>query len=155
MYVLFKGANVNTKKQPDLEDLKAKRGWYFSVAFLFLIICLILFLSYVKVVDENRDVLVGILGVLTGSISSMMAIASGRDPAEVEELKDKLASANADREALIARLRDAQIQMQIKHDHLLSLQTAIIDKLSSISSPPLKTEDEVKLHKDVEKWIEK
>lgn len=155
MYVLFKGANVNTKKQPDLEDLKAKRGWYFSVVFLFLIICLILFLSYVKVVDENRDVLVGILGVLTGSISSMMAIASGRDPAEVEELKDKLASANADREALIARLRDAQIQMQIKHDHLLSLQTAIIDKLSSISSPPLKTEDEVKLHKDVEKWIEK
>ena len=146
---------MNTKKQPDLEDLKAKRGWYFSVAFLFLIICLILFLSYVKVVDENRDVLVGILGVLTGSISSMMAIASGRDPAEVEELKDKLASANADREALIARLRDAQIQMQIKHDHLLSLQTAIIDKLSSISSPPLKTEDEVKLHKDVEKWIEK
>jgi len=155
MHVLFKGANVNTKKQPDLEDLKAKRGWYFSVVFLFLIICLILFLSYVKVVDENRDVLVGILGVLTGSISSMMAIASGRDPAEVEELKDKLASANADREALIARLRDAQIQMQIKHDHLLSLQTAIIDKLSSISSPPLKTEDEVKLHKDVEKWIEK
>lgn len=146
---------MNTKKQPDLEDLKAKRGWYFSVAFLFLIICLILFLSYVKVVDENRDVLVGILGVLTGSISSMMAIASGRDPAEVEELKDKLASANADREALIARLRDAQIQMQIKHDHLLSLQTAIIDKLSSISSPPLKTEDEVELHKDVEKWIEK
>lgn len=155
MHVLFKGANVNIKKQPDLEDLKAKRGWYFSVAFLFLIICLILFLSYVKVVDENRDVLVGILGVLTGSISSMMAIASGRDPAEVEELKDKLASANADREALIARLRDAQIQMQIKHDHLLSLQTAIIDKLSSISSPELKTEDEVKLHKDVEKWIEK
>ena len=155
MHVLFKGANVNTKKQPDLEDLKAKRGWYFSVVFLFLIICLILFLSYVKVVDENRDVLVGILGVLTGSISSMMAIASGRDPAEVEELKDKLASANADREALIARLRDAQIQMQIKHDHLLSLQTAIIDKLSSISSPPLKTEDEVELHKDVEKWIEK
>ena len=146
---------MNTKKQPDLEDLKAKRGWYFSVVFLFLIICLILFLSYVKVVDENRDVLVGILGVLTGSISSMMAIASGRDPAEVEELKDKLASANADREALIARLRDAQIQMQIKHDHLLSLQTAIIDKLSSISSPPLKTEDEVELHKDVEKWIEK
>lgn len=146
---------MNTKKQPDLEDLKAKRGWYFSVVFLFLIICLILFLSYVKVVDENRDVLVGILGVLTGSISSMMAIASGRDPAEVEELKDKLASANADREALIGRLRDAQIQMQIKHDHLLALQTAIIDKLSSISSPPLKTEDEVKLHKDVEKWIEK
>jgi chromosome condensin MukBEF ATPase and DNA-binding subunit MukB len=85
----------------------------------------------------------------------MMAIASGRDPAEVEELKDKLASANADREALIARLRDAQIQMQIKNTHLLELQTSIIDKLSLISSPKLKSKDDVELHPDVERWIEK
>ena len=63
---------------------KSKRGWYFSVAFLVIVVGLILFLTYVKIVDENRDVLVGILGVLTGSISSMMAIASGRDPSEVE-----------------------------------------------------------------------
>ena len=143
------------KQEQALEDVKAKRGWYFSVVFLFLIICLILFLSYVKVIDENRDVLVGILGVLTGSISSMMAIASGRDPAEVEELKEKLASANADREALIARLRDAQIQMQIKHDHLLDLQNAIIEKLSIIKAPQLKDEKDVELHPDVERWIEK
>jgi len=142
-------------QQIEPEDAKAKRGWWFSVTFLIIVVCLILFLSYVKIVDENRDVLVGILGVLTGSISSMMAIASGRDPAEVEELKEKLGSANADREALIARLRDAQIQMQIKHDHLLQLQTAIIDKLSSISSPKPKSENEVELHPDVERWIEK
>ena len=108
----------------------------------------------VKIVDENRDVLIGILGVITGSISSMMAIASGRDPSEVEELRDKLASANADREALIARLRDAQIQMQIKHDHLLTLQTTIIDKLSLLSGSPVAppTEDEVQLHPDVQRW---
>jgi len=143
------------KHEQSIEDVKAKRGWWFSVTFLIIVVCLILFLSYVKVVDENRDVLVGILGVLTGSISSMMAIASGRDPAEVEELKDKLASANADREALIARLRDAQIQMQIKNTHLLELQASIIDKLSLISSPKLKTQDDVELHPDVERWIEK
>ena len=86
------------------KDIKAKRGWWFSVMFLLLIVGLILFLTYVKIVDENRDVLVGILGVITGSISSMVAIASGRDPSEVEELKDKLAAANADREALILSL---------------------------------------------------
>jgi hypothetical protein len=143
------------KSEQPIEDAKAKRGWWFSVTFLIIVVCLILFLSYVKIVDENRDVLVGILGVLTGSISSMMAIASGRDPAEVEELKDKLASANADREALIARLRDAQIQMQIKHDHLLDLQNAIIEKLSVIRAPTRKKEDDVELHPDVEKWIEK
>ena len=143
------------KSEQPTEDAKAKRGWWFSVTFLIIVVCLILFLSYVKIVDENRDVLVGILGVLTGSISSMMAIASGRDPAEVEELKDKLASANADREALIARLRDAQIQMQIKHDHLLDLQNAIIEKLSVIRAPTRKKEDNVELQPDVEKWIEK
>jgi hypothetical protein len=146
------------KKQSAKEitrDEKARRGWWFSVVFLLIVVGLILFLTYVKIVDENRDVLVGILGMVTGSISSMMAIASGRDPSEVEELKDKLASANADREALIARLRDAQIQMQIKHDQLFELQTAIINKLSMFSDKPPITqhkEDDVVLHPDVERW---
>lgn len=138
------------------KDMKAKRGWWFSVMFLLLIVGLILFLTYVKIVDENRDVLVGILGVITGSISSMVAIASGRDPSEVEELKDKLASANADREALIARLRDAQIQMQLKTDQLMELQGAVIDKLSMFSGErPIKTKsvDQVILDPTVEEWI--
>jgi len=149
---------VEQKKQSAKEitrDEKARRGWWFSVVFLLIVVGLILFLTYVKIVDENRDVLVGILGMVTGSISSMMAIASGRDPSEVEELKDKLASANADREALIARLRDAQIQMQIKHDQLFELQTAIINKLSMFSDKPPITqhkEDEVILHPDVKRW---
>lgn len=140
---------------PD-NEIKAKRGWYFSIFFLFLIVCLVVFLSYVEIVKENRDVLVGILGVLTGSISSMMAIASGRDPSEVEKLQDKLSSANADREALIARLRDAQIQLQIKNEQISSLQSAMIDKLSlfageSIASP--KKTGDVELNPDVEAWL--
>ena len=141
-----------------VRDQKLRRGWWFSVIFLLIVVCLILFLTYVKIVDENRDVLVGILGMITGSISSMMAIASGRDPSEVEELKDKLSSANADREALIARLRDAQIQMQLKNDHLLDLQSAIINRLSMFSDkPPVKrrSEDEGILHPDVERWLDK
>lgn len=140
------------------KDQKARRGWWFSVFFLILVVMLILFLTYVKIVDENRDVLVGILGVITGSISSMVAIASGRDPSEVEELKDKLASANADREALIARLRDAQIQMQLKTDQLMELQTAVINKLSMFANQraiQTQTEDQVVLHPKVEEWIPK
>lgn len=136
-------------------DNKAKRGWWFSVIFMMIVILLILFLTYVKIVDENRDVLVGILGMITGSISSMMAIASGRDPSEVEELKDKLASANADREALIARLRDAQIQMQLKTEQVFELQTAIIDKLSVFEEGVIKTkcEKQVILDPHVEQWL--
>jgi uncharacterized transporter YbjL len=135
---------------------KAKRGWWFSVFFLLIVVGLILFLTYVKIVDENRDVLVGILGMITGSISSMMAIASGRDPSEVEQLKDDLASANADRVSLIARLRDAHIQMQLKTDQMFELQTTIINKLSNFQNPPAitkKDESQVVLNKHVEQWL--
>ena len=135
---------------------KARRGWWFSVFFMALVVGLILFLTYVEIVDKNRDVLVGILGMITGSISSMVAIASGRDPSEVEDLKDKLSSANADRAALIGRLRDAQIQMQILRDQQSELQQAVIDKLSLFSGENVvKTRDEssVVLHPTVEQWL--
>ena len=99
---------------------------------------------------------VGREGMITGSISSMMAIASGRDPSEVEELKDKLAAANADRAALIGRLRDAQIQVQLSREQISELQIAVIDKLSMFSGQgPIKTKDpdEVILHPIVEDWL--
>ena len=139
-----------------IQDQKSKRGWWFSVVFLIIVVCLILFLTYVKIVDENRDVLVGILGVITGSISSMLAIASGRDPSEVEELKDKLAKSDADRAALIARLRDAQIQLQLKNDHLFELQTAVINELSLFAGKKVirqKDPNKVILDPNVREWL--
>ena len=135
---------------------KAKRGWWASVVFMLLIVALIIFLSYVKIVEENRDILIGIIGMLTGSISSMLAIASGRDPSEMEELKEKLASANADREALIARLRDAQIQMQLLREQIFELQSAVIEKLSLfVHDKPIKTRDarDVSLPDAVQEWM--
>ena len=136
-------------------EQKAKRGWWFSVFFMLMVMGLILFLTYVKIVDENRDVLVGILGMITGSISSMMAIASGRDPSEIEEIKEKLSAANADRAALIARLRDSQIQLQLLRDQNAELQMAIIEKLSIFKSRPIKTRspDQVVLSPEVEEWL--
>jgi len=138
------------------KDNRAKRGWWFSVMFLLIVVGLILFLTYVKIVDENRDVLVGILGMITGSISSMMAIASGRDPSEMEELKDKLALANADREALIARLRDSQIHMQLRSEQIFELQMAIIDKLSMFQDEKIlktKNKNQVLLDPDIQEWL--
>ena len=135
---------------------KAKRGWWASVVFMLVIIALIIFLSYVKIVEENRDILIGIIGMLTGSISSMLAIASGRDPSELEDLKDKLSSANADREALIARLRDAQIQMQLLREQIFELQNAVIEKLSLFADDaPIKTkkESDILLPDVVEDWL--
>jgi len=144
--------NIEVKNK----DSRAKRGWWFSVMFMLIVILLILFLTYVKIVDENRDVLVGILGMITGSISSMMAIASGRDPSEMEELKDKLALANADREALIARLRDSQIHMQLRSEQIFELQMAIIDKLSMFQDEKIlktKNKNQVLLDPDIQEWL--
>jgi len=138
------------------KDNRAKRGWWFSVIFLMIVVGLILFLTYVKIVDENRDVLVGILGMITGSISSMMAIASGRDPSKMDELKDKLATANADREALIARLRDSQIHMQLRSEQIFELQMAIIDKLSIFQNEKIiktKNKTQVFLDPEIEEWL--
>ena len=135
---------------------KSRRGWVFSVFFMLLVVGLIMFLSFVEIQEKNRDVLVGMLGMLTGAISSMLAIASGRDPSEVEELKDKLAKSDGDRQALIARLRDSQIQMQLLREQIFELQSAVIEKLSIFKgNNPIKTKElnQVHLHPEVEDWL--
>lgn len=146
------------KKASFTQSEKAKKGWMFSVFFLILILCLVMFLSYVPLQADNRDVIVGIIGTITGSIGSMIAIAAGRDPAEIDELKDQLAKSEGDRMALIARLRDSQIQMQLLREQIFELQNAVINKLSIfIDENPIKVKktNEVKLHSDVEKWLPK
>tara|TARA_B100000131_G_scaffold268643_1_gene267639 strand:- start:71 stop:544 length:474 start_codon:yes stop_codon:yes gene_type:complete len=137
---------------------KAKRGWWFSVIFMILVISLIMFLAFTPLQKDNRDIIVGMIGMITGAISSMLSIAAGRDPSEVEELKDKLSSANADREALIGRLRDSQIQLQLARDQIFELQNAVIDKLSIFSGEkPIKTrsQSQVILNNEVEEWMPK
>lgn len=149
---------IKNKNKAFTQSEKAKRGWWASVVFMLAICELIYFLSTTKIVEENRDILIGIIGMLTGSISSMLAIASGRDPSEMEELKDELASKNADREALIARLRDAQIQMQLLREQMFEIQVAIINKLSIFyNENPIRTkeESEVVLKDVVEQWTPK
>lgn len=134
------------------EEKRTVRGWWFSVIFMGLVVGLIVFLAKVEIVKENRDVLIGILGMITGSISSMIAVASGRDPAEVDELKDKLASQEADRAALIARLRDAHIHSQLKSDMLMELQTAMINQLADLRVES-RSEEDVQLNSHVSEWL--
>lgn len=134
------------------DDKRTLRGWWFSVVFMGLVVGLIVFLAYVDIVKENRDILIGIIGMLTGSISSMLAVASGRDPAEVEQLKDDLANKEADRQALIARLRDAHINSQLKSDMLMELQTAMINQLAELRVMN-RSERDVTLNDHVAEWL--
>ena len=134
------------------DDKRTLRGWWFSVIFMGLVVGLIVFLAYVDIVKENRDILIGIIVMLTGSISSMLAVASGRDPAEVEQLKEDLATKEADRQALIARLRDAHINSQLKSDMLMEMQTAIINQLAELRVAN-RTEGDVQLNQHVAEWL--
>jgi hypothetical protein len=145
----------STKKQFTQTE-KAKRGWWASVAFMLLIVALIIFLAKHEIVEKNRDILIGIIGMLTGSISSMLSIAAGKDPAEIEELKDKLSAANADRAALIARLRDSQINSQLKAEQLNDIQIALIEKMPIWEGKKVikhKISSDVELNEHVENWL--
>ena len=136
-----------TNKQFTQSEKAKKRLVGFCCIYIFNM-CSHIYFSTHEIVEKNRDILIGIIGMFTGSISSMLAIASGRDPSEVEELKDKLASANGDREALIARLRDAQIQMQLLREQIFELQSAVIEKLSIFHGESVvktRTEEQVEL----------
>ena len=149
---------LKEKAKEFTQSEKARKGWMFAVVFLGFVIAMILFLAFVPINQDNRDIVVGILGTITGSIGSMIAIAAGRDPAEIEELKEKLAVANADRQALISRLRDSQIQLQILRDQITDLQTAMIRELSIFSGKKIghkKAAEEVELNKDVKEWLDK
>lgn len=145
-------------KLPKVMDQKEKKGWFFSVVFLLIVICLIMFLAYTPLNGDNRDIIVGIIGTITGSIASMIAIASGRDPSEVDDLKSKLAKSDGDRQALISRLRDSQIQLQLARQQIFELQNAIIEELSIFKGKkPVKTKDErdVVLPDIVDEWTPK
>ena len=71
-------------------------------------------------------------------------------------MKDKLAKSEGDRQALISRLRDAQIQMELYRNQIFELQTAVIEKLSLFSNQKViktKSEDQIQLNKHVENWL--
>ena len=61
--------NKEKLKNQFTQTEKAKRGWWFSVFFMMLVVSLIIFLSFVKIQEDNRDVLVGLIGMITGAVS--------------------------------------------------------------------------------------
>lgn len=137
---------------------KAKRSWVASFIFLIMIIGLIFFFTYMHIPDKNKDVIVGIVGMIIGSISSMISIFSGRDPDDIKELKEEIIKLNDDRTTLISRLRDAQIDKESLRIQLQNLQTEVISRLSIfVGIENLmkigKIDDESK--KQIEKWLPK
>ena len=109
---------------------KAIRSWLASLIFLSLVVGLIFFLTFLEIPEKNKDIVTSIIGMLIGSISMAISIFVGRDPDDVMALKNEIESLNDDRNTLIERLRDAQIDKDVLRRQLEELQNKLINKLS-------------------------
>jgi len=137
---------------------KGKRSWVASLIFLVMVIGLIFFFTYMHIPDKNKDVIVGIVGMIIGSISSMISIFSGRDPDDIKDLKEEIIKLNDDRSTLISRLRDAQMDKENLRMQLQGLQHEVINRLSifvGIENLMKIGRIDSKSKKEIEKWIPK
>lgn len=131
---------------------KSVRSWIASLCFLMLVVGLICFLTFVQIPNENKDIITGIVGMIVGSISSSIAIFTGRDPDDLKTLKEEIVNLNEDRSSLISRLRDAQIDKDILRKQLEHLQSEIITRLSIfVGQEKLRVVG--KVPQEIESWI--
>ena len=132
---------------------KAIRSWLASFIFLALVVGLIFFLTFLEIPEKNKDLITSIIGMLVGSMSMAISIFVGRDPDDVADLKRHIEELNDDRNTLIARLRDAQIDkdsLRQSHDHF---QNQVIDKLSVFVGRERLLEIGSGLPQSVEAWM--
>lgn len=136
---------------------KAIRSWLASLIFLSLVVGLIFFLTFLEIPEKNKDIVTSIIGMLIGSISMAISIFVGRDPDDVMALKNEIESLNDDRNTLIERLRDAQIDKDVLRRQLEELQNKLIDKLSIfVGETRLKQiGSNTSALEEMEKWIPK
>jgi len=137
---------------------KGKRSWLASFVFLTLVVGLIFFLTFLEVPDKNKDLITSIIGMIVGSISTVISIFVGRDPDDVKDLKEAIQELNSDRNALIERLRDAQLDKETLRKQLEALQTQVIERLSIFVGEHRLAEvggADIQLSPEVERWMPK
>ena len=137
---------------------KAVRSWLASLIFLSLVVGLIFFLTFMQIPDKNKDIVTSIIGMLIGSISMAISIFVGRDPDDVAALKSEIEKLHDDRNTLIARLRDAQVDKDILRRQLEGLQALVIERLSLFAGDQrlgqlAELRDSKELPDEIERWI--
>lgn len=89
---------------------KDTRTYVASGVFIFLIILLMLFLTFVPIPTGNKDLIVSIISMLVGGTGVAMGKLFGNTDSELEELKLKY-----------AELRVQHDTLQKEHDRLIAL----------------------------------
>ena len=97
---------------------------YAGAAGIFIIVVgLLLFLSFNQIPTENKDLFVSIVGVISGSLSVILFTIIGRNPTEVQDLKNS----NEKLEGQVAQLIQQKDELE---GMLIEMQKEIVDKLS-------------------------
>lgn len=102
---------------------KDLRHYVGAAGIFLLIIFLLLFLSFNQIPPVNKDVFVSIVGMMVGSMSVVIYTIIGKNPEELEQIKQKNESLQATAD-----------QMEVRNDQLeemiINMQKDIIKKLT-------------------------
>lgn len=104
-------------------NTKDLRHYIGAAGIFLLIIFLLLFLSFNQIPPVNKDVFVSIVGMMVGSMSVVIYTIIGKNPEELEQIKQKNESLQATAD-----------QMEVRNDQLeemiINMQKDIIKKLT-------------------------
>ena len=99
---------------------------YLGAAGIFLLIVfLLLFLSYNEIPPVNKDVFVSIVGMMVGSLSVVIYTIIGKNPEELESLRNKNESLQAGMQMM--EVRNDQLESMI-----IQIQKNIITRLTKL-----------------------
>lgn len=107
----------------DKNTQKEVRHYAGAAGIFIIVVALLLFLSFNQIPKDNKDLFVSIVGVISGSLSVILFTIIGRNPNEVQELKN----ANEKLEGQVSQLIQQKDELE---GMLIEMQKEIVDKLS-------------------------
>ena len=106
---------------------KDLRHYLGALGIFILIICLLLFLSFIEIPPVNKDLFVAIVGTLVSSLGMVVYTIVGQQLDEVNKLQKKNES-----------LTSVNNQMEVRNDQLeqmiIDMQKEMIEKLTELKS---------------------
>lgn len=102
---------------------KEMRGYIGAATVFLLVMALLLFLAFYEIPETNNDIFKVIVGMLVGSLSVVIYTFIGKNPEELESLKSK-------NESLEAQVAQIVLEKDKLEAMLREYQSEVIDKLA-------------------------
>lgn len=125
----IKQPTLKPKPEEPVENGRDVRIYIASSIFVFLLILLMLYLTYIPVPGDNKDLIVTIIGVLVGGAASAMNNLFGSKDEEKEALKRKFIELEKDSGQRITALEKKLIAVQAEYEELDARYRSLVDML--------------------------